>query len=432
MTTPTFKHLSVVTLNMGLGHLRAALPLSQKWNLPLIEADSPEVSTEKEQWEWKEVRVWYERVSRGSQLPVIGWVADPFLEKATALSELFSSPPMPAPHFGNRQFQKRYARGMGRTLAKQLLERDDALISTFYAPPAAVEFHGHRKNFCVVTDSDIHRIWAPHDSATSSTVFLTPTRMAGQRLLSYGVRPQCIVQTGFPLPHELVGDGQVALKANLARRLGSLDPRGTFRAAFGPELQSHLGELPRAEPGPVHLAMAIGGAGAQLPLALRLLEVLAPALRDGRFRLSLVAGLRAQVANAFHEAIAALDLPSHSASVVWAPAFADYYAAFNALLAQADLLWTKPSELSFYAGLGLPLVFAPPVGSHEGRNQLWVQSNGAGLPQPEPASLVGWLEHHLEEGTLAHAAWCGYRRIPSDGLYRIEAELRARLEQASE
>ena len=38
----------------------------------------------------------------------------------------------------------------------------------------------------------------------------------------------------------------------------------------------------------------------------------------------------------------------------------DYFAAFNALLAETDILYTKPSELSFFAALEIPLGCAPP------------------------------------------------------------------------
>ena len=44
--------------------------------------------------------------------------------------------------------------------------------------------------------------------------------------------------------------------------------------------------------------------------------------------------------------------------VLQEPDFDSYYEAMNALLARTDVLWTKPSELTFYAALGLPIVRA--------------------------------------------------------------------------
>ena len=35
------------------------------------------------------------------------------------------------------------------------------------------------------------------------------------------------------------------------------------------------------------------------------------------------------------------------------------------------MLWTKPSEMTFYAALGIPLILAPPLGAHERYNRRW-------------------------------------------------------------
>ena len=42
-----------------------------------------------------------------------------------------------------------------------------------------------------------------------------------------------------------------------------------------------------------------------------------------------------------------------------------YLHKFNHALRHTDVLWTKPSELSFYCGLGIPILMAPPIGTHE-------------------------------------------------------------------
>ena len=97
----------------------------------------------------------------------------------------------------------------------------------------------------------------------------------------------------------------------------------------------------------------------------------------------------------------------------------DYLDRFEALLGRADLLWTKPSELVFYAALGLPLVCAPPVGVHERYNRRWVTEAGAGLRQGDPSFAWQWISHWLEDGTLAAAAWSGFQRLPKFGAYRI-------------
>jgi hypothetical protein len=101
----------------------------------------------------------------------------------------------------------------------------------------------------------------------------------------------------------------------------------------------------------------------------------------------------------------------------------EYLDRFDAVMAFTDALWTKPSELSFYAALGLPLIFAQPVGVHERYNRRWVRESGAGVVQRNPAAAWQWISDWLEDGTLAGAAWSGFTRLPKHGLYRILDEV---------
>jgi len=135
-----------------------------------------------------------------------------------------------------------------------------------------------------------------------------------------------------------------------------------------------------------------------------------------------VAGVRAEVAATFDRAIARarLDgLRGRGLEVLYAPTHDEYFRRFEVLLADTDLLWTKPSELTFYAALGLPLVFATPIGAHERYNQRWAVESGAGVGERDPRHAAEWLADWLADGTLAGAAWNGYMRLPKRGLYRI-------------
>ncbi len=87
------------------------------------------------------------------------------------------------------------------------------------------------------------------------------------------------------------------------------------------------------------------------------------------------------------------------------------------------MLWSKPSELTFFAALGLPLVFSRPIGEHESYNRRWAIEAGAGLRQRDTAFAAEWLEDWLLDGTLAGAAWNGFLRLPSRGLYHILDEV---------
>jgi len=146
-----------------------------------------------------------------------------------------------------------------------------------------------------------------------------------------------------------------------------------------------------------------------------------------RLRLCLAAGVRADVAERFAHWVRESGLEARlgrGVEIFLAPSLEEYFPRFNALLARTDILWTKPSEMTFFAALGLPLVLSPPVGVHESYNRRWAIENGPGLRQRDPFYASYWLREWLNEGTLAAAAWYGFLRLPKFGLYQILERLR--------
>jgi hypothetical protein len=84
-----------------------------------------------------------------------------------------------------------------------------------------------------------------------------------------------------------------------------------------------------------------------------------------------------------------------------------------------DILWTKPSELSFYSALGLPIIMSPAIGSQEKFNRKWLLEIRAGIRQINPDYAHQWLFELLENGSLADAAWSGFLRARKLGTYNI-------------
>lgn len=84
-----------------------------------------------------------------------------------------------------------------------------------------------------------------------------------------------------------------------------------------------------------------------------------------------------------------------------------------------DILWTKPSELSFYCGLGIPIIMSPPIGAQERYNAKWLMEIHAGIPQEDPRYAGEWLFDLLSEGRLAEAAWDGFLKARKYGTYKI-------------
>ena len=84
------------------------------------------------------------------------------------------------------------------------------------------------------------------------------------------------------------------------------------------------------------------------------------------------------------------------------------------------MLWTKPSELCFYAALGIPIVMSPPLGAHEVRNQEVVMKVSAGQRQEDPRAAAEWLGDWSRNGLLAFNAFNGYLLMPREGTANIK------------
>lgn len=415
---------------MGYGHLRAARPLADLLGTGITHVDQLPVAEEDEQRLWHRSRRLYEITSRASQLPVVGAPVRSLLDRLTAIPHLYPIRDLSAPTLQVHSLHRLITRGLGKGLIDQLEATGAPLLATFFAPALAADHHGCDQVYLVVTDSDINRAWVPLRPETSRIVYLAPSQRAVQRLRSYGIARERIEMTGFPLPPELLGGMDVPVaRRNLAARLVRLDPKRAFRSQARDEIQAFLGvRLPEDQEGVPPLATyTVGGAGAQTELARRLLKSLKPVIEENRLRLCLSAGVRQEVADRFTGWIRETGLEGHpGVTLLCEQDFDSYYAAFNRLLAETDILWTKPSEMTFYGALGLPLVLSRPVGVHEGYNRRWAIENGAGLKQRSPDYAGYWIREWLAEGTLAAAAWFGFLRLPKFGVYHILERLNGR------
>src|SRR6185436_9935580 len=96
---------------------------------------------------------------------------------------------------------------------------------------------------------------------------------------------------------------------------------------------------------------------------------------------------------------------------------------FNALMRETDILWTKPSELSFYSALGIPIVMAPSIGPQESKNSQWLLDKGCAVPQDTPSLALEWLTDMLRDGVFAEKALNGFVKNRKLGVYKIEEVL---------
>ncbi len=422
----------VVSANMGLGHLRAAYPLIELTPEGIIQAGDPAVTSGEEYQLWTRMRRAYETFSRARRIPLVGGLVYSLLHRLENISPYYPRRDLSAPTI-QVKLQKRFLdKGMGTDLVRHMNTRPDLpMVSTFYTAALAADQQGYPQVDLVVTDTDINRVWVAEDPAASRIRYLAPCGYAVNRLREYGVPDERIFLTGFPLPRECVGEDNAVIRHDLALRLKVLDPLGRFWVVHYVEAEHYLGaENCRLEPDrPLTVMYAVGGAGAQVDVGLRALQSLRPLIDAGRIRLWLVAGVRPEVAETFRQAIVETGLtttfgPQGGVNILLGKDLTDYFRRFNQAIRQVDVLWTKPSELSFYAGLGIPVIIAPPLGAHEEINRKWLFEIGAGTDQKDPRYAGEWLLDLVERGRLAHMAMDGLLYARHRGTYKIEQLLR--------
>lgn len=226
---------------------------------------------------------------------------------------------------------------------------------------------------------------------------------------------------------ENIGENNMEiLRHDLAKRLIRLDPTNRFRIIHGEEAKHYLGEFwnPEVSTSPLTITYAVGGAGAQAEIAAGMLKSLSKQIKSGKIRLNLVAAHRTEVKNYFDKLLQSEGLTtSENVRIIYQQDKNEYFREFNKIMRDTDLLWTKPSELSFYCGLGIPIVLAPPIGPHEIYNQRWLRDLGAGVHQSDPQYCGEWLMDYLLDGKLSLAAWDGFLYARKLGALKIKEVL---------
>jgi UDP-N-acetylglucosamine:LPS N-acetylglucosamine transferase len=410
----------IVAVDMGYGHQRAAYPFRDIAYERIITANNDAIVPPDERRLWGRLKGLYEGVSRFSNVPVIGPPLWRLYDRLQGIQPQYPFRDLSKPSVGSMRLSRLLQLGFAASVSAHTLEREDLpLLTTFFAVALAADHAGRRDVFCVVTDADINRVWVAAKPERSHIVYLVPAVFTRQRLLAYGVPPEHIHVTGFPLPQENVDRAPEDLK----RRLGMLDAGGVLRRKLR-ELTG-AGAIPTSDgpARPLNVAFAVGGAGAQVEIAHDILRSLAAKLREGSVHLHLIAGTRVEVKDQFRAFAHAQGLErelGRSVHVLCEPTKDEYFERFNRLARDLDVLWTKPSELCFYSALGLPIVLAPPLGAHEERNLDALRRLGAGQTQEDPRAAGEWLADWTRNGLLANSAVNGFLHSPRHGTENIK------------
>jgi hypothetical protein len=379
-------------------------------------------SLKKEKRQWTIFRNSYETLSRTRQIPLIGPYLFSLLEKLQNISPYYPRRDQSGPSLQVRSLYTLIRRGMGRGISEILNTRRLPVVTSFYAAAIAAEELTDLPVYCIICDADINRVWVAERPQESRIIYFAPCGSAMRRLKEYGVPDERIYLTGFPLPMENIGTNMEILKRDLARRLIRLDPTKRFRIIHGEEVRSYLGDSwdPDMGSGPITITYAVGGAGAQAEIAGGAVKSLSNMIKEGKVRLNLVAAHRKEVNDYFEKLITKHGLTmSEGIRILYNQDKNEYFRQFNELLHDTDILWTKPSEMSFYCGLGLPIIIAPPIGPHEVYNQRWLRDLGAGLHQSDPQYCSEWIMDYLVDGKLSLAAWDGFLYARKLGVEKI-------------
>lgn len=418
----------VIAVTMGYGHQRAAYPLQDIAHEGIITANDYPGIPQKDQNIWKRSRRFYEFVSRLKHIPGLGEkIFDLYDKHFQSIDPFYPRRDLSSATFQLKQMYRLMESGWGKHLIDYLNLQDIPMITTFFVPAFFAEFHGFKNDIYVVaTDTDISRTWAPLEPKKSRIKYFAPNKRVVNRLIEYGIKKENIFLTGFPLPKEMIGGKNMdILKRNLGKRICKLDPEHVYRNKYAKTIEENLpaGCVPETLQRPLTISFAVGGAGAQREIGETIVKSLEKRIKKGEVKIYLVAGVRNEIYKFFENVLKKYNLlgDKSKAEIVYSIVFHDYIETFNKALLETDILWTKPSELSFYCGLGIPIIMSPPIGSQEDFNKLWLESLGSGMDQLNPKYADQWLFDWLNSGWLAEAAMEGFLDAQKFGTYNIES-----------
>jgi hypothetical protein len=415
----------VISVNMGYGHQRTSYPLK---NLApqgrVINANDYQGIPGKDKKIWETTRRGYEFISNFYQIPLVGGAIFSFFDRFQRILTFYPKRDLSEPNFVLKQIYSGLKKRWGEHLIKSLKIKNPKLpiISTFFTPAFMAEFFNYPGDiFCVVCDADISRTWASLNPKESKIKYFAPNERTAERLKLYGVKSENIFLTGYPLPLENIGAEKMEiLKEDLKERILNLDTKRKYFEKYKDLIESRLGKLPEKSSRPLTIMFSIGGAGAQKEIAIKIVKYLKSYLNQGQLRIILSAGIREKVREYFETELNKLGLKqSEFVEVIYEKNIGDYFQRFNQALRETDILWTKPSELSFYSALGIPIIVAPPIGSQEEFNMRWLLKSGFGILQENLNHVSEWLFDWLDQGYLAEMAVEGFIEGEKLGTFNI-------------
>jgi len=417
----------VVAADMGYGHQRAVYPLRGIAQEGIIVVGKNDAASKTERQLWSRLLAVYGALSRARGIPVIGKQIFQMLDSLLHIPSFYPSRNLSRPTFQVELLESLIRQGLCAGMLEHVADTHLPIVTSFFAPAIAADNRGTHRVFCIICDADLNRVWVAKDPWDSHIAYFAPCGKAAQRLKAYGVAEERIFPTGFPLPTELLGGQDFpTLRADLGQRLHYLDPSQRFWPLHSRNIEHFLGtgQCIFRRDRVITITYAVGGAGAQKEIGSAIARSLAGRIRAGEVALNLMAGTRAEVRDYFLQVQNTILPGAQNLRVYYAASPQEYFDRFAQVLRETDILWTKPSELSFYCALGIPIIMTPPIGSQERFNRQWLFEMQAGIKQETPEYTNEWLFDRLNDGLFAEMAWSGFLKARKLGTYKILEVLR--------
>lgn len=412
----------IVSADMGYGHQRAVFPLKEIANENIITVGQSEAASKYEKKLWSRITGVYELISRAKKLPVVGSILFNLLDTFLKIPTFYPIRNLSSATFQVNLLESSINKGLCSGMLEKIKSGDLPLITSFYAPAIASDMKSLVKTFCIICDADLNRVWVAKEPWESRIEYFAPCGKAAQRLKSYGVQQDKIHLTGFPLPKELTGDVNLnELKKNLGQRLILLDPQRKFWNRNEKNVHYFLGDenCVIQNKRKLTITYSVGGAGAQKEIGKNIIKSLKNKILNNEIKVNLAAGIKREVFEYFKKEAFKIIGNNVNVKIIYSENLSEYFSLFNKSLTDTDILWTKPSELSFYSALGFPIIMAPAIGAQERFNMKWLFEIQAGIKQENPDYTNEWIFDMLNKGRLAEAAWSGFLKARKLGTYKI-------------
>lgn len=383
--SPDVKRYVITTGYMGYGHLRAAHNLSMLSGAPVIKADLFPYAGMIDLILWRFAQ--YAQNISTHNAESSSRVLFSLFEKALEIPD--GSPPKSLA--GPKLLRRLSSFGLGKRLAS-LLSIEEGVVHTFYLPALELVYHRIRaRNFLVMCDVDFHPVWVPTPPFTNLLTYFVPAERSADRLISYGVSSRNIYITGFPLPIWNVRESVEHFSARKKRLSANSNYSLTLMYPFS-------------------------GAGAYQKYFSEFVKAISLELQGGDIKLIVSAGSNQGAYSEARRVIHRNRLDnSPSVRLLYNPDLFAAFSEFNAALPEVDLLITKPSELVFYSGFGIPLLMLSPIGDHEARNRLYILENKCGFDMIHLNKFTKVINEFKRSGKLLELAENGYEKIPRNG-----------------